>query len=60
LAETPVDVIEDFPYAGVDFRGSMDLVLPDGMDWDMSGEKPKQSCQVFFDFKVYIIFLGGT
>jgi hypothetical protein len=51
-------VIKDFPYIGVDFRGSMDLVLPDGMDWDASGEKPKQSCQVFFYFKVYIIFWG--
>jgi hypothetical protein len=50
-------VIEDFPYVGVDFRGSMDLVLLDGVDWDASGKKPKQSCQVFFYFKVYIIFI---
>jgi hypothetical protein len=34
-------VIEDFPYVRVDFRGSMDLVLPYGMDWDASGEKSK-------------------
>jgi hypothetical protein len=33
-------VIEDFPYAGVDFWGSMDLVLPEGEDWDASGKKP--------------------
>jgi hypothetical protein len=50
-------VIEDFPYTGVDFRGSMDLVLPDGMDWDASGEKPKQSCQVFFFILKFILFL---
>jgi len=25
-------VIEDFPYAGVDFWGSVDLVLPEGID----------------------------
>jgi hypothetical protein len=50
--------IEDFPYDGVDLQGSMDLVLADGMDWDALGEKPKQSCQVFFYFQVYIIFLG--
>jgi hypothetical protein len=24
-------VIEDFPYVGVDFRGSVDLVLPKGI-----------------------------
>jgi hypothetical protein len=40
-------VIEDFPYAGVDFRGSMDLVLPDGIDWDASGMKPKTLSSVF-------------
>jgi hypothetical protein len=34
-------VIEDLPYVRVDFRGSMDLVLPYGVDWDVSGEKPK-------------------
>jgi hypothetical protein len=34
-------MIEDFPYAGVDFRGSMDLVLPDGVDWNASCEKPR-------------------
>jgi hypothetical protein len=33
-------VIEDFPYARVDFRGSVDLVLPEGIDWDVSGTKP--------------------
>jgi hypothetical protein len=30
--------IEDFPYAKVDFRGSMDLILPVGEDWDVSSE----------------------
>jgi hypothetical protein len=49
-------MIEDFPYIKVDFQGRMDLVLLEGEDWDVSGEKPKQSCQVFFDFKTYIIF----
>jgi hypothetical protein len=51
-------MIEYFPYVGVDFRGSMDLVLPEGEDWDASGKKPKESCQVFFDFQTYIIFFG--
>jgi hypothetical protein len=43
-------IIEDFPYVVVDFWGSMDLVLLDGMDWDASSKKPKQSYQVFFLF----------
>ena len=33
-------VIEDFPYVGVDFQGSVDLVLLEGIDWDVSGTKP--------------------
>jgi hypothetical protein len=32
-------VIEDFPYAGVYFRDSVDLVLPEGIQWDASGMK---------------------
>jgi hypothetical protein len=32
--------IEDFPYADVDFRRSMDLILPEGEDWDESGKRP--------------------
>jgi hypothetical protein len=31
--------IEDFPYVDVDFRGSMDLILPEGEDWDESGKR---------------------
>ena len=47
--------IEDFPYVGVDFWGSVDLVLPEGIDWDMSGTKTKP-CHVFFIF-YFILFL---
>ena len=31
-------VIEDFPYAGMDFRGDENLALPEGMQWDVSGK----------------------
>jgi hypothetical protein len=31
--------IEDFPYANVEFRGSMDLILSEGEDWDKSGKR---------------------
>jgi len=33
-------MIEDFPYARVYLWGNMDLVLPEGEDWDASGKKP--------------------
>jgi hypothetical protein len=52
-------VIEDFPYAGVDFWGSLDLVLPEGIDWDASGTKPKP-CHVFFFFKNLYYFYVYT
>jgi hypothetical protein len=31
-------VIEDFPYVGVEFRGSVDLFLPEEAQWDASGK----------------------
>ena len=33
-----VPVIEDFPYAGMDFRNDDNLVLPEGAQWDASGK----------------------
>ena len=27
-------VVEDWPYAGTDFTGDPDLLLPEGEDWD--------------------------
>jgi hypothetical protein len=30
-------MIEDFPYVGMDFQGSTNLVLPQGAQWDASG-----------------------
>ena len=43
-------MIEDFPYAKVDFRGSMDLVLLEGEDLDVSGEKQKMILSSVFLF----------
>ena len=31
-------VIEDFPYAEIDFRGDREMVLPAGEQWDESGK----------------------
>jgi hypothetical protein len=39
--------IEDFPYAEVDFRGSMDLILPAGEDWDVSGKRLSHTLSSF-------------
>jgi hypothetical protein len=39
--------IEDFPYADVDFRGSMDLILPEGEDWDESGKRLSHTLSSF-------------
>ena len=52
--------IEDFPYANVDFRRSMDLILPEGEDWDESGKRLSHilSPVSFFMFFMYFIFLG--
>ena len=36
--ENQVFSIQDFPYAGVDFRGDPDMALPPGEQWDDSGK----------------------
>jgi hypothetical protein len=50
--------IEDFPYADVDFRGSMDLILSKGEDWDESGKRLSHilSPVSFYVFDVYVFF----
>jgi hypothetical protein len=53
--------IEEFPYAKVDFCGSMDLILSTGEDWDVSGERLNNTLSsVFFCFKflAYVYFFG--
>jgi len=30
-------MIKDYPYVGMEFRGDPDLVLPDGVHWDITG-----------------------
>ena len=32
--ERQIFVIEDFPYAGMDFRGDREMPLPPGTQWD--------------------------
>ena len=30
--------VEDYPYAGMDFRGDLDLIIPPGMAWGTVGK----------------------
>ena len=36
--ENQLFVIQDFPYAGMDYRGDPDMTLPPGEQWDDSGK----------------------
>lgn len=47
--ENQVFVIQDFPYAGIDFRGDPDMVLPPGEQWDESGK-------ILFNFSYFKFF----
>jgi hypothetical protein len=43
-------LIKDFPYVGVGFKGSANLVLPKGIQWDASGMKDHNLATIFFLF----------
>ena len=36
--ENQVFEIQDFPYAGMDYHGDLDMALPPGEQWDDSGK----------------------
>ena len=50
--EHQIFVIEDFPYAGIDFRGDREMALPAGEQWDESGKNHFQQFLIsnFFVF----------
>ena len=54
-------MIEDYPYAGMNFTGDLELVLPPGTQWGLDGKKemisefPKKYF-VFYLFNFYAIF----
>ena len=49
-------VIQDFPYAGMDFRGDPDMVLPQGEQWDDRGTFIFTSFLImYFLFFIYIV-----
>jgi hypothetical protein len=50
--KTQLIMIEDYAYAGVNFQGDPDLVLPEGHQW---GDAGKNKEKIFF-FKCYMYF----
>ena len=48
--EDQVFSIQDFPYAGVDFRHDPDMVLPQGEQWDDRGTLFFTSFQIMYFF----------
>ena len=55
--------MDDYGYAGIDFRNDPDLVLPEGYDWDVSLgmlDLLFLSSDIFFDvfhfFNIFLVF----
>jgi hypothetical protein len=46
-------VIKDFPYVGLDFRGTVDLVLPKVIQWDALDMKYHNLVTIFYLFSIY-------
>jgi hypothetical protein len=53
-------VIEDFPYVGVDFRGSENLLLPEDTHWDPSSMKDHKLVMIFFVFICFWLYDEGS
>ena len=45
--------VEDFPYAGTDFTGDVELALPPGMNWDETG----MCFLVFVIYNFFVVFI---
>ena len=54
--EDQVFAIQDFPYAGIDFRGDPDMVLPQGEQWDDRGTLFFTIFQIMYFFFVFYIY----
>ena len=52
-------MIEDYAYAGKDFRGDPDLPLPPGAQWGDIGKKqnPKMVIMLFLFFIFYVFYV---
>ena len=51
--ECQIFVIEDFPYAGIDFRDDREMALPVGEQWD---ESSKNHFQQFLSSDFFLYF----
>ena len=54
--ERPLPALEQFPYAGMDFWGDNDLVLPPGGAWGASGILVFQVFKIFYEFLIINIY----
>ena len=50
--ERQLPALEQFPYAGMDFRGDVELVLPPGGAWEELGNFLFSNLQIFMNFKI--------
>ena len=55
--ERQLPALELFPYAGMDFRGDTDLVLPAGGAWGELGNFYFQNLKFFMNFKYRDIYI---
>ena len=55
--ERQLPVLEQFPYAGMDFRGDPDLVLPPGGAWGELGKQFFNKFKIFINFKMIDIYI---
>ena len=51
-------MVEDYPYAGIDFTGDLDLPLPPGGQWGDIGKKQEtlKMENIFMFFMFYIFY----
>jgi hypothetical protein len=55
--EKTIIAVDDYPYAGIDFRGDPDMLLPPGASYDTIGKQYFLYIS-FFAFKRTKIFFG--
>ena len=55
--ERQLPALEQFPYAGMDFHGDTDLILPPGGAWGELGNFLFSNFQIFMNFKYRDIYI---
>ena len=48
--------IEEYPYAGIDFRGDLDLIIPDGAQWGAMGKNVLTMFLILRFVHVFVFF----